>query len=145
MIDIPAERTLATACERRVGQEVRVASTLHLRRVSSPDGRIKARKREAIVIALTESDLWFLEYRYWGLGFTVGAVLARWPRRAVVAHWRHRWWAWPAVWRLELSCPAGPFYVEGDLMSGTDADAMIGLTACDDLERACVPAATSRR
>lgn len=143
MIGVPIEQTLATACERRIGQEVRVASTLRLRRVSSPDGRIKARKREEVVIALTESDLWFLEYRYWVFGFRVGGVLARWPRRSAVAHWRHRWWAWPAVWRLELSCPAGPFYVEGDLMSGPDADAMIGLMACDDLERAGIPVGTS--
>lgn len=139
MIGLPTEQTLATACEHRIGREIRVASTLHLHRVRSPEGHVKPRKREAIVIALTESDFWFLEYRYWVIGFTVGGVLTRWPRHGVVAHWRHRWWAWPSVWRLELSYPRGPFYVEGDLMGGGDADAMIGLMACDDLERAGVP------
>jgi hypothetical protein len=143
MIGVPVENTLATGCERRIGQQIRAASTIHVRRVTSPEGRLKTRKREAMVIALAESDVWFLEYRYWIVGFSVGAVLCRWPRHELIVHWRRWWWAWPSVWRLELSWPGRAFYIEADLIAGPDADATIGLTACDAFERAVISAAPS--
>jgi hypothetical protein len=143
MIGIAAEHTLATACERRVGQRVRVASPFHVRRVVSPDGRAKPRKPEPMVVALTDTDIWFLEYRYRVVGFTIGAPLNHWRRRAVVANWRYRWWGWPSVWRLELSWPTRAFYIEGDVMGGPDADLMMGLMAADDLHRSPTAAAAT--
>jgi hypothetical protein len=145
MIGVPAEDTLVIACERRIGQRVRVASTLHVRRVESPAGRARPCKPERMVIALTDNDLWLLAYRYWVVGFSIGAVLCHWPRRAAVVHWRRRWWTWPSVWRLELSWPARGFYVEGDLMGGLDADLLIGLTTSDDFARAPAEAAAAPR
>jgi hypothetical protein len=143
MIGLPNEQTLAIACERRIGYEVRAASTFELRCVSARGVRTKPRRREQIVIALTDHDLWFLEYRYRVVGFTIGSVLTHWPRCAVIAAWRHRRWAWPSVWRLELSWPGRAFYIEGDLMSGQDADALIGLMACDDFDRSPTSPAAS--
>jgi hypothetical protein len=145
MIGVPVEDKLAAACERRVRQRVYVASTLHVRRVVSPAGCAKPRKPERMVIALTEADVWLLGYRYLVVGFSIGPVLCGWPRRVAVAHWRRRWWAWPSVWRLELSWPARAFYVEGDLMGGRDADLLIGLMAGDEFNRVPTEAASAAR
>jgi hypothetical protein len=145
VIGVPFEDTLATACERRMGRRVLVASTIHVRRAASPNGRARPRRPERMVIALTDTDLWLLEYRYRVIGFSIGTVLCRWPRRVAVAHWRRRWWAWPSVWRLELSWPTRAFFIEGDLMSGRDADLLIGLMASDEFGRASVEGATAPR
>jgi hypothetical protein len=139
MIGDPVEASLATECEHRIGERVLAASTLHVRRAVSPDGRVTPRKREPTVMALTESDVWFLEWQYRLFGAKVGAVLCSWPRRAAVASWDHRWWAWPSVWRLELSWPAQAYYIEGEMIAGADAERMIGLMTHDDLARAPAP------
>jgi len=144
MIGVPVDDSLTTACERRVGRRICVATILDVRRAACPAARTKARKRDSVAIALTDTDIWFLEYRYWIVGFTVGAVLTHWPRGALVAHWRRRPWAWPSVWRLELSWPERGFYIEGDMMGGADADLMIGLMTADELDRVATPLQSRR-
>lgn len=135
MIGVAAERTLASACEQRLGLVVDVASMFDVRVLSSPAGSFEPRKPLGVVIALTEVDLWLLEFRFWVIGFRVGAALCRWPRHDLVATWHHRWWAWPNVWKAELSWPESGLYLEGALMSGADADRMTGLLVSDELHR----------
>jgi hypothetical protein len=100
-----------------------------------PAGDLKPRKPRRVVLALTDQDIWLLEFRHWGIGFTIGAVRGRLPRDGLVAHWRHRRWIWPAVWRAELSWPDSATYVEGEMITGDDADRIMGLLASDSLLR----------
>jgi hypothetical protein len=136
MIGVPVQDTLATACERRLGRIVHVASIFDLHRISCPAGSLKTRKPPRVVLALTDEDIWLIELHHWVVGFCVGAVMGRFPRRGLVAHWRHRRWAWPAVWKSELSWPDSAIYVEGALIGGEDADRIMGLLAFDELHRA---------
>lgn len=135
MIGVAVEDTLCTACEQRLGQIVRAASTVYLRRLFSPAGNLKPRKPAHVVLALTDTELYLLEFHYRVIGFTVGAALCRWPRRGVVAHWRRRRWDWPTVWQAELSWPELSTYLEAKLMNGEDTDRIMGLLASDELGR----------
>ena len=132
MIGVPVEESLALACERRLGQVVLAASTLNVHRVVSPAGNLRPRHPLRLALAMTDEDLWLLEFRYWIVGFDVGAVLCRFPRRGLVGQWCHRWWGWPAVWKAELSWPALATYVVGSLLWGDDADRIMGLLAADE-------------
>jgi hypothetical protein len=134
MIGVPIGPRLALACERRVGRVVHVASTFNLRRIASPAGNFQPRKPLRVVTALTDDELWLLELRQWGIGFHVGAVLCRFPRHCLVAEWRHRPWAWPAVWKVELSWPLLATYVVGSLIGGEDADTLMGLLTADEFD-----------
>lgn len=136
MIGVPVDQKLATRCEHRVGRVVEVASVFNLQRVASPAGNLEPRKSVRIVLALTEKDVWLLEFRYWTVGFDVGGVLCRFPRLGLVSQWRHRSWAWPAVWKVELSWPELATYVTGSLIGGDDADRIMGLLAADEFDRA---------
>ena len=136
MIGVPVEHKLAMACEQRLGRMVDVASTFNLHRIASPAGNFRPRKSTRLVAALTEDDLCLLEFRYRVVGFEVGAALCRFPRRRLVSQWRHRPWAWPAVWRVDLSWPELATYVEGSLIGGDDADRIMGLLAADEFEAA---------
>lgn len=140
MIGLPVTDNLLTACEHRLGRVVDVASTLNLRRVASPAGNFKPRKPLQVVAALTEDDLWLLEFRYRVVSFEVGAVLCRLPRRGLVSQWRHRSWAWPAVWKVELSWPELATCVQGTLIGGDDADRIQGLLAADEFDAVQVAA-----
>lgn len=142
MIGVPVDEKLARACEGRLGRVVDVASTFDLRLAASPAGNFKPRKPLSLVVALTENDLWLLDFGYWVVGFEVGAVLCRFPRHSLVSRWRHRWWGWPAVWKAELSWPELATYVVGSLIGGDDANRIIGLLAVDEFDRARPMAAT---
>jgi hypothetical protein len=135
MIGVPVQHTLATACEQRLGRIVDAATTFDLHRLSSPAGSLKLRTPLRLVLALTDTDIWLLEFRHWVVGFTIGATLGRFPRRGLAPHWRHRRWAWPAVWKAELSWPETATYVEGAMIGGEDADRIMGLLASDELRR----------
>lgn len=143
MVGIPVDEKLAMACERRLGRVVDVASTFDLRRVASPAGNFKPRKALRVVVALSENDLWLLEFCYWVVGFEVGTALCRFPRPGLVSQWRHRSWAWPAVWKLELSWPDLATYVVGSMIGGDDANRLMGLLVTDELERASTTAAAA--
>ncbi len=136
MIGVPVEHKLSLACEQRLGRVVDVASTVSLQRVTSPFGSLKPGKSLRVVLALTEDDLWLLEFRYWALGFDVGGVLCRFPRAGLVSQWRHRSWAWPAVWKAEMSWPELATYVTGSLLGGDDANRIMGLLAADEFDDA---------
>jgi len=136
MIGAAAEDALVRAVEQRLGQVVQVAATVHVRVISCPEGQMRPRTPEHTVIALSGDNLWLLELRDRAIAFSVGAALACLPRRGLVAHWRHRGWAWPTVWRLELSWPSLSTYIEGDLVSCNDTNKLMGLLAADDLDRA---------
>lgn len=143
MIDSSTETELVVACEQRLGQVVHAASIIHIRRISSPVGRSNPRKPAPMAVALTESDVWFLELRQSIVGLTVGGARCRLPRGGLAAHWRHRRWAWPNVWKAELSWPELATYVEGALMTGADTDRIIGLVTSDELHRELRVAARS--
>jgi hypothetical protein len=132
MIGVPVEQGLALACERQLGHVARAASTFNLHRVASPASDLKPRKALRVVLAMTDEDLWLLEFRYWVVGFDVGAVLSRFPRCGLVSQWHHQWWGWPAVWKAELSWPTLATYVVGSLIGGDDADRIMGLLAADE-------------
>jgi hypothetical protein len=136
MIGLPIEHKLAIACERRIGRVVDVASTFNLRRVASPAGNFNPRRPLPVVVALAEDDLWLLEFRYRLVGFDVGAVLCRFPRRGLVSQWHNRSWAWPAVWKADLSWPELATYVQGSLIGGVDADRFMGFLAADEFDGA---------
>lgn len=140
MIGVPVEHKLAMASEQRLGQVVDVASVFNLQRVTCPVGNFKPPKPLGVVLALTEDDLWILEFRSWAVGFDVGGVLCRLPRFGLVSQWRHRAWAWPAVWRAELSWPEIATYVTGSLIGGQDADRIMGLLAADEFADTCATA-----
>jgi hypothetical protein len=132
MIGVPVEDRLALACERRLGQAVRAASTFNLHRIASPAGNLKPRKPLRVVLAMTDEEVWLLEFEYWVVGFDVGAALCPFPRGGLVSQWRHRWWAWPAVWKAELSWPELATYVVGSLIGGEDTDRIMGLLTADE-------------
>lgn len=111
----------------RLGRVVDVASTFNLERVTSPVGGFKARQSLRVVLAPTESELWLLEFRYWAVGFGVGGILCQFPRVGLVSQWRHRPWAWPAVWKVELPWPELATYSTGSMTGGPDADRMVCL------------------
>ena len=134
MIGVPVEHKLATACEYRLGRIVDGASVFNLQAVKSPVGNFETRKSLRVVLALAEGDLWLLEFRYWAVGFDVSGVLCRFPRLGLSSKWCHRWWAWPAVWKAELSWPGLATYLTGSLIGGDDADRIIGLLAADEFE-----------
>jgi hypothetical protein len=136
MIGVPVEHQLAMACEQRLGRVVDVASCFNLQRVTSPVGNFKPRKSLRVVLALAASDLWLLESRYWAVGFDVGGVLCRFPRLGLASRWHHHSWAWPAVWKVELSWPELATNITGSLIGGGDADRMMGLLAADEFEGA---------
>lgn len=136
MIGAPVEHKLAIACEHRIGRVVDVASVFNLQRVASPVGNFEPRKPLRVVLALTKNDVWLLELRYWAVGFDVGGVLCRFPRLGLASHWRHRSWAWPAVWKAELSWPGLATYATGSLIGGDDADRIMGLLAADEFDGA---------
>jgi hypothetical protein len=136
MIGVPVEHKLAMACEHRLGRVIDVASLFNLRRVTSPVGNLSPRRPLRLVVALTESDLWLLEFRYWAVGFDVGGVLCLFPRLGLASQWHRRRWAWPAVWKAELSWPELATYVTGSLIGGDDANRMMGLLAADEFDRA---------
>jgi hypothetical protein len=135
MIGVPTGARLASACEQRLGRIVLGASMLDLVRVSSPWGTFKPSKPLRIVVALTDDSLYLVELRSGAVSFSVGTVLCRFPRYGLVAQWRHRWWAWPAVWKAELCWPGAFTFVEGALMAGADADRLMGLLVADDFHR----------
>ena len=135
MLGIAAERKLATACEQRLGQIVHVASLFELSQICSPAGSFKPGKPLGAAIALTDTDIWLLDLRFWVVGFNLGPVIGRCPRAGLVAHWSHRRRAWPNVWKAELSWPDAALYIEGTLMSGADVDRLIGLLASDEFHR----------
>ena len=143
MIGVPVDEKLAMACDRRLGRVVDVASTFNLRRVESPVGNLKARKPLRVVMALTQDDLWLLEFGYWVVGFEVGPALCRFPRPGLVSRWRHRSWAWPAVWKVELSWPDLATLVVGSMIGGDDANRLMGLVVADELDRASTTAAVA--
>ena len=140
MIGVPVEHKLAMACEERLGRIVDVASTFNLQRVMSPVGNFKPRRSLRVVLALTESDLWLLELRYWAVGFDVGGVLCQFPRFGLVTQSRHQPWAWPAVWKARLSWPELATYVTGSMIGGQDADRLVGLLAADEFDAVCATA-----
>ena len=135
MIGVPVQTTLNARCEQRLGRIVHASGVFDLHRIVSPAGDLWLRKPRRLVLALTDSDLWLLEFRHWAIGFTIGGALSRFSRRDLVAHWRHRSWAWPAVWKAELSWPDAATYVEGAMIGGADADRIVGLLASDELSR----------
>jgi hypothetical protein len=137
VIGVPAEHKLATACEERLGRVVDVASTFNLQRVTSPVGNFKPRKSLRVALALTESDLWLLELRYWAVGFDVGGVLCQIPRLGLVSQWRQRPWAWPDAWKAKLSWPQLATYATGSMIGGRDADRMLGLLTADEFDDVC--------
>lgn len=137
MIGVPVEHKLAMACEQRLGRVVYVASAFNLRRVASLVGDFKPRKSLRVVLALTASDLWLLEFRYWAVGFDVGGAICRFPRLGLVSQWHHCWWAWPAVWKSELSWPELATYITGSLIGGDDANRIMGLLAADEFDDVC--------
>jgi hypothetical protein len=143
MIGVPVDEKLATACEQRLGRVVDVASTFNLRLVASPAGNFKPRKSVRVVVALTKDDIWLLELGYWVVGFKVGAALCRFPRPGLVSQWHHRLWAWPAVWKAELSWPDLATFVVGSMIGGDDANRLIGLLVADELDRVCMTAAAA--
>jgi hypothetical protein len=143
MIGIPVDDKLAFACEQRLGRVVHVASTFHLRRIASPVGSFNPRKPLRVVVALSEDDLWLLEFGYWVVGFEVGVALCRFPRSGLVSQWRHRSWAWPAVWKVELSWPDLATYVAGSMIGRDDANRLMGLLVADELDRASTTAAAA--
>ena len=134
VIGVPVEQKLRIACEQRLGAAVQAASTFNLIRVRSPAGNLKPRRPLRVALALTDRDVWLLEFRYWVAGFDVAAALCRLPRSGLFSHWRHRSWAWPAVWKAELSWPEAATYVVGSLIGGDDADRIIGLLAADEFD-----------
>jgi hypothetical protein len=134
MIGVPVDHKLARACEQRLGRIVDVATVFNLKRVTSPVGACRPRRPLRVVLALTEDDLWLLEFRYWTVGFDVGAALCRFPRLGVISQWSHRAWAWPAAWKAELSWPELGTYVVGSLIGGDDADRIMGLMAADEFD-----------
>lgn len=136
MIGVPVEHKLTIACEQRLGRAVDVASTFNLQGIMSPAGNFKPRKPLRVAVGLTQSDVWLLDFHYWALGFDVGGVLCRVPRRGLVSQWRHRSWAWPAVWRVELSWPELATYITGSLIGGDDANRIMGLLAADEFDGA---------
>ena len=133
MLGAPVEKSLALSCERRLGELDRAASTFNLHRIASPAGSLKAHKPLRLVLAMTDEEVWLLEFEYWVVGFHVGAALCCFPRAGLVTQWRHRWWAWPAVWNAELSWPWLGTYVVGSLIGGDDADRIMGLLTADEL------------
>jgi hypothetical protein len=135
MLGVATEEALVRACERRLGRVVEVAATFDLRRLAVPGCTLKPRKAKEVVIALTDEQIWLLDVRDWAVWFSVGRVLGHLPRRGVVAHWYRRWWAWPTVWRAELSWPESSTYVEGSLPSCKDTERLIGLMTMDELGR----------
>ena len=135
MIGIAAERKLATTCEQRLDQIVHVAGLFELSQICSPAGSLKPRRPLSAAIALTDTDIWLLELHFWVVGFSIGRVIGRCPRAGLVAHWSHRRWAWPNVWKAELSWPDAALYMEGTLMSGADVDRLIGLLTSDEFHR----------
>lgn len=141
MFGVATDTTLAIACERRLGRIVDGASMFDLHRLATPAGSLKPSRPLSAVIALTDDDLWLLECRFWVVGFNVNRVLGRCPREGAVAYWRHRWWAWPDVWKAELSWPERASYIEGTLMAGSDADRLMGLLASDEFGRGLVRSA----
>jgi hypothetical protein len=141
MVGVPVDEKLAMACERRLGRVVDVASTFDLGRVASPAGNFNPRKPLHVVVALTEDDFWLLEFGYWVVGFEVGAVLCRFPRLGLVSQCRHRSWAWPTVWKVELSWPSLATFVVGSMIAGDDANRLMGLLVADELDCASTTAA----
>jgi hypothetical protein len=136
MIGVPVEHKLAMACEHRLGRIIDVACVFNLKTVTSPVGNFEPRKSLCVVLALAEGNLWLLEFRYWAVGFDVGGVLGGFPRFGLASQWRHRWWAWPAVWKAELSWPGLATYITGSLIGGDDADRIMGLLAADEFNGA---------
>jgi hypothetical protein len=60
-----------------------------------------------------------------------------------VSQWHHRLWAWPAVWKAELSWPDMAMVVVGWMIGGDDANRLMGLLVADDLDRASITAAAA--
>lgn len=136
MIGVPVEHKLAMACEQRLGRIVDVASVFNLETVTSPVRNFDPWKSLRVALVLADGDLWILEFRYWAVGFDVGGVLCRFPRLGLASQWRRRWWAWPAVWKAELSWPGLATYISGSLIGGDDADRLMGLLAADEFDGA---------
>jgi hypothetical protein len=134
-IDKPSRDALAVASERRVGHIVATAAAFELERIHSPAGTLTPGTHQRLVLALTDTDVWLLELRQRLLAVSAGAVLGRLPRNGVVAHFRHRRWNWPLVWRAELSWPEAAILVEGAMLSGDATDQLIGLLTADEFAR----------
>jgi hypothetical protein len=140
MIGLPVDHKLLAACEHRLGRVVEAASTFNLRRVASPAGNFNPRKPARLMLALSEDDLWLLDFKHRLVGFEVGAVLCRFPRHGMVAQWRHRSWAWPDVWKVDLSWPELATFVHGSLIGGDDANRLQGLLMADEFDEVCAMA-----
>ncbi len=144
MIASPGGEELVHACERRLGRVVEVASVFYVRRAVSPNGRFGSPKPMRVVLALTSDALYLLEFRYWLFGLSIGSVLSRLPRHGAVPHCRHRWWAWPSPWRVDLAWPELVLLVVGELPGGPDSDRIVGLLASDEFEDQVLRQAASR-
>jgi hypothetical protein len=136
MIACPGGQQLALACERRLGCQVELSLVFYLRRVASPGGRVKPRRRLRVVLALTAEAVYLLEFRYWLVGMSVGPVISCLPRDRLVACCRRRWWAWPSPWRAELCWPEAALFLAGELADGEDAQKLIGLLTAGEFEQA---------
>jgi hypothetical protein len=128
-------KNLVTACEHRLGLVVSASSPFELRRICSPAGSLKLCRPLSTVMALTDQDVRLLELRRSVLGVRLGRALGCCPRRGLVAHWAQSRWAWPHVWKAELSWPTQATYIEGSVVSGPDTDRLLGLLLSDELSR----------
>lgn len=112
----------------RVGRDVRGATVLALD--GGPLGAA-ARRGEQLVIAITDDEVYLLDYRARTLAPSLGAVVRRLPRKGVVVQWRRR----VLDIEVELWWPERNVFLTGKACLGSRTDRVLGQLMSSELEQ----------
>lgn len=121
-----SEQWLLETARSRIGRDVLAATALDID--AGPLGR--ARRGEQLLIAVTDDDIYLLDYRSRTIGPTIGGVLQHLPRSGVLVQWRRR----PMHLKLELSWPEQHTFITGAARPGAHTDRVLGELIGSELE-----------
>jgi hypothetical protein len=120
--------SLSDAAQARIGRPVHAAIVLELGRRGPV---LLGARREPMVLAITDLDVYLLDCRRTTLGPRVGGVVDHLPRVGLVSQWEHR----RLDVKAELSWPEAHVYLTARTRPGQQTDRAIGLLLSSELER----------
>jgi hypothetical protein len=89
-----------------------------------------ARHGELLVVAITDDEVYLLDYRARTVAPSVGAIVRHLPRSGVVVQWRRRL----LDVKIELSWPDQHVFLSGGASPGSQTDRVLGQLMSSELE-----------
>jgi hypothetical protein len=124
-----SDEWLVQTAQARIGRSVHAATVLNVG--ADALGGLVAGRAEHLVLAVTDEDVYLLEYRRRTLGPRVGGVVNHLPRSGLVGQWKRR----RLDIKAELSWPDEHVFITGRARPGPQTDRAIGLLIGSEIER----------